>query len=169
MDALHAALQAGLSTSQALRMVSSTTDAWGLLTPLVRAADEGRPMGHEWRRLARRMDHPDLSALARAWMISERAGSPVADAVATSANTARARTALSQRLQAATAGARATCTMLTLLPLGGLAVTSLLGLPPTQLYAHPAAAAAGLLGVALLLLGRWTVRRMISSVSAAVC
>jgi len=169
LDALSAALRAGLSTSEALRLAARTADPGELLTPVVRAADEGRPLGHEWRRLARTVAHPDLAALAQAWTISDRLGCPLADAAATSAATARARIAVARRLDAATAGARATSAMLSLLPLGGLALALLLGLTPIELYGHGAAAVAGLAGLGLLVLGRWMVRRMVARVSAAVC
>ena len=168
MDALAAALRAGLSTRDAVSMAAEAADTDGLLLSLVDAAEEGRPLGHEWRRLARRTGHPDLSTLAQAWTISERLGCPLAEAVSTSAATARARTALTHRLDAATAGARASCTLLTLLPLGGLTLTPLLGLTPAEMYAPGAAMAAAVAGVALLLLGRWMVRCMIARVSAAV-
>jgi tight adherence protein B len=168
MDALAAALRAGLSTRDAVGMAAEAADIDGLLLSLVHAAEEGRPLGHEWRRLARRTGHPDLSTLAQAWTISERLGCPLAEAVSTSAATARARAALAHRLDAATAGARASCTLLTLLPLGGLALTPLLGLTPAEMYAPGAAMAAAVAGVALLLFGRWMVRRMVARVTAAV-
>lgn len=168
MDALGAALEAGLSAGDALRMAHAVADPAGWLVPLVQAADEGRPLGHQWRRLARRMGHPDLTSLAQAWTISERLGAPVAEAVATAATTARARTALTLRLSAATAGARATSAMLTVLPVGGLGLTLLLGLTPADLYAAPTAGVSALVGVLLLLFGRWMIRRMTARVSATV-
>jgi tight adherence protein B len=168
MDALGAALEAGLSAADALRMAHHVADPAGWLVPLVQAADEGRPLGHLWRRLARRMGHPDLTSLAQAWTISERLGAPVAEAVATAAATARARTSLTLRLSAATAGARATSAMLTVLPVGGLVLTLLLGLTPADLYATPAAGVSALAGVLLLLFGRWMVRRMTARVQATV-
>jgi len=168
LDALAAALRAGLSTAEALRVTAGAADPSGALVPVVLAADEGRPLGQEWRRLARRLEHPDLSALAQAWIISDRLGCPLADAVATAATTARARTALRHRLDVATAGARATSAMLSLLPLGGVAMALLLGVTPTELYMHEIAMVAGLAGLGLLMLGRWMVRRMIAGVSAAV-
>ncbi|MGB7448178.1 MAG: type II secretion system F family protein [Ornithinimicrobium sp.] len=168
MDALCAALSAGLTSADALRMANAVADTGGWLVPLAEAADEGRPLGQQWRRAARRVGHPDLAALAQAWTISERLGCPLADAVATAASTARARTAMAQRLSAATAGASATSTMLTLLPLGGLGLTLSLGLSPADLYSQPSAAASAVAGLTLLFLGRWMVDRMVAHVSARV-
>ncbi len=170
LDALAPALGAGLTPAEALRAASSTIpDARdsGLLVPVIRAAADGRPLGPAWERLAHRTGHPDVASLARAWSVSERLGCPLAEAVRQTARSCRDRTLMQQRLTSATAGTRATSTLLTLLPIGGTAMAPLLGLNPAQLYGTPVAWACLLLGGLLILLGRWIVGRMVAQVEAA--
>ncbi len=170
LDALAPALGAGLTPAQALRAAwLSVPDAHdsGLLVPVMRAAADGRPLGPAWERLAQRSGHPDVASLARAWSVSERLGCPLAEAVRQTARSCRDRTLVQQRLTSATAGTRATSTVLTLLPVGGTVISPLLGLNPAQLYGTPLAWACLLLGGLLILLGRWIVGRMVAQVEAA--
>lgn len=171
LDGLAASLSAGLTPEEALRMASrgSTQEGLeGLLHPVLTAARQGEPLGGPWQRLARDHDNPDLASLARAWMISERLGCPLAEAVSSTASTSRARTMLEQRLDSATAGARATCALLTVLPLGGVGIALLLGIDPISLYGTPISVASALGGISLLMAGRWIVNRMIAGVHQAV-
>lgn len=170
LDALAPALAAGLTPAEALLAASSAVpDARhsGLLVPVIRAANDGRPLGPAWQRLAQRTGHPDVASLARAWSVSERLGCPLAEAVRQTARSCRDRTLVQQRLASTTAGTRATSTLLTLLPIGGTAMAPLLGLNPAQLYGTPVAWACLLLGGLLILLGRWIVGRMVGQVEAA--
>ncbi len=167
LDGLSASLAAGLTPEESLRMASQTSTDAGvrvMLIPVLKAAQEGRPLGVPWQRIAREHDHPDLSSLARAWLISERLGCPLADAVATTASTSRSRTTMDQRLTSATAGARATCALLSVLPIGGIGIALMLGIDPLTLYGNPLSLASALLGLALLVGGRWMVSRMIGRV-----
>lgn len=171
LDALGAALAAGLTPAQSLRVAQAGPTSPALapaLAVVLQAADEGRPTGPAWERVARRHRQPDLATLAQAWSLSERLGCPLADAVQTTARSARTRTVLQQRLGSATAGARSTCSLLSALPLGGVVVALLLGIDPILLYGSPLAIAALGSGLLLLLLGRVMVGRMISRVLAGV-
>lgn len=167
LDALAAGLGAGLTPSAALRTsVAADRDGWPalLVETVLRATEQGGPAGPAWERVARRTGHPDLAALARAWGLSERLGCPLSEAVRSTAASSRSRTHLQQRLESATAGTRATCALLTLLPLAGVAVAPLLGLRLAELYGTTAGATSLAAGVLLLLFGRWTVERMVARV-----
>ena len=167
LDALSASLAAGLTPDESLRMASRTTTDAGvraMLNPVLDAAEEGRPLGVSWQRVAREQRHPDLASLARAWLISERLGCPLSDAVATTASTSRARTTMDQRLSSATAGARATSALLSVLPLGGVGIAFMLGVDPFTLYGNPLALASTICGLGVLLVGRWLVSVMIGRV-----
>ncbi len=170
LDGLSASLAAGLTPEESLKMAANGAEPTVALSlrPVIEAAEEGRPLGGAWQRVARSEGDRDLASLARAWVISERLGCPLADAVATTASTSRARTVLTQRLDSATAGARATCALLSALPLGGVGIALMLGIDPVTLYGSPIAMASALVGVGLLLAGRWLVNRMISGVAKAV-
>lgn len=171
LDALGAALAAGLTPAEAVRVArlgESAPAVDDVVRAVQEAAADGHPTGPVWERGARRCGHPDLATLARAWTLSERLGCPLSDSVRSAAATARTRTLLQQRLAAATAGARATCTLLSLLPLGGVGMALFLGLDPLTLYASPIAAGSAGLGLVLLLGGRVVVRRMVDSVGQGV-
>lgn len=170
LDALRASLAAGLTPEESLKMATRNAEpaVAASLAPVIEAAQEGRPLGGAWQRVARTEADRDLESLARAWVISERLGCPLADAVATTASTSRARTLLAQRLDSATAGARATCALLTALPLGGVGIALMLGIDPVRLYGSPIALVSALVGLVLLAAGRWLVNRMITAVAKAV-
>ncbi|MGB5952775.1 MAG: type II secretion system F family protein [Ornithinimicrobium sp.] len=173
LDGLAAALGAGLTPVDALRAATRDLDEvdpgspdvrW--LRPVLDSSQSGRPIGSVWRSIARRTGDPDLASLGRAWMISERLGAPLAEAVTAAAAMSRSRAAFAGALASATAGAKATCTLLTVLPLGGIGLALLLGIHPLTLYAHPLALTSLSTGLALLLLGRWWIGRMIRAVTA---
>ncbi|MGB3594164.1 MAG: type II secretion system F family protein [Ornithinimicrobium sp.] len=167
LDGLSASLAAGLTPEESLRMASRTTTDTGvraMVAPVLQAAQEGRPLGVSWQRVAREQSHADLASLARAWLISERLGCPLSDAVATTASTSRSRTTTEQRLSTATAGARATSALLSVLPVGGAGIALMLGIDPLTLYGNPLALASALCGLCLLLVGRWLVNVMIGRV-----
>lgn len=171
LDALAPALRAGLTPAEALR-VSLAAGGGGRLTqtlaPVTQAAAVGGSAGAAWERAAERTGHPDLATLARAWSVSERLGCSLSCAVEQTARSSRDRTQAQQRLASATAGTRATSTLLTLLPVGGIAVAPLLGLDPMALYSTPVALACLLVGGCLIVLGRWIVQRMVRRVETAV-
>lgn len=167
LDALAAALRVGLPTADAVR--SAGADApeelrRAVVRPVLEAAAGGRPTAGAWQRCARELGSSHLHAVARAVALSEQLGAPLAEGVGAAAAGVRSRRRLEQRLAAATAGATATGTVLSALPVAGVALAALLGVPPTQLYGTAPAQASLVLGLVLLLVGRAGVRRMVSGV-----
>lgn len=170
LDGLAAALEAGLPVPQAVEVALAPQGGAvdGPWAELHRAAVEGQPLGQAWQRVARRTRSPTAAAVARAWAVAAASGAPVAAAVRSSAQAARERRRLERAVETATAGARATATVLTVLPVAGVGLATLLGVPPQHLYGHPLAVASAALGVVLLAVGALVVRRMVASVLAAV-
>jgi tight adherence protein B len=167
LDDLGAALRAGLTPAEALR-ACLVVDRGGwrstVLAPVLAAAEQGGPAGAVWERVARHEQHPEIAALARAWGLSERLGCPLAEAVCSTAASSRARTQLRQRLDTATAGARATSTLLSVLPVLGALAALTLGLGPEQMYGTLLGALSLGSGLVMLLVGRWLVARMMRGV-----
>lgn len=186
LDGLEPALAAGLAPGEALRLqvglavppggpgpldavpAADSADPaprsrWhAQLADLAARARDGEELASSWRELARAHRSPELLVLAQAWALSERLGSSLADAVHVTTGLLRERQRAARRVQAASAGARATMNLLTALPLGGVAVASLLGLSPVTLYTgSPLALISLAVGVALLGAGRALVRRMV--------
>ncbi|WP_162803060.1 type II secretion system F family protein [Ornithinimicrobium avium] len=171
LDGLAAALEAGLSTEHALRVVLEPVGPAGSLGPwseLSRAAREGQPLAPSWSRLARRTGSPTAASVARAWSVAASTGAPLAAAVRSSAHAARERHRLERAVEVATAGARATATVLGLLPLAGVGLAALLGIGPVALYGDALALASAGLGLLLLAGGHATVRRMVRGVLVGV-
>lgn len=170
LDALAAALEAGMPTDAALRLALDTAgdnghlpEAW---SELRRAAALGLPLAPSWARLARRTGSPTVAAAARAWAVSTATGAPLAAAIRSSAHASREGRRLDRAVEIATAGARATATVLALLPLGGIGLAALMGIGPSSLYGSTAALVSAGAGLALLLLGHLVVRTMVGRVSA---
>lgn len=174
LDGLAAALQAGLPVPQAVRLAVSQIDRSpgrqddpGLVggwDELARAAGQGQALAPVWHRLARRTDSSTLHSVARAWRVAALTGAPLAAAIRVSTHASRERRRLERAVQVATAGARATVTVLTLLPLAGVGLAMLLGVPPTSLYSHPIALAGAGVGAALIAVGQAWSRRMVTRV-----
>lgn len=173
LDGLAAALEAGLPTDQAVGMALETVTpdgaggsaAWA---DLARAAGEGQLLAPAWARVARRTGSPTAATVSRAWTVAAATGAPVAAAVRTSAHAARERRRLVRVVEVATAGARATATVLGMLPVAGVGLAALLGVGPVTLYSHPLALASAGLGLVLLVVGHLLVRRMVGHVLAGV-
>ena len=169
VDTVAAALEGGLPVSRAVGLALERArptpreggPEWAVVA---RAAREGEPLGPAWDRVARRAGTPTLGAVARSWQVASRSGAPLAEALRVSAHTARERRRLENAVDTASAGARATATVLSCLPLAGVALASVLGVPPTVLYATPAAWACLASGATLLLLGQVLVRRLVADV-----
>lgn len=172
LDGLAAALEAGLPTGHALEValdpVVGAGAGGGAWSELARAAQEGQPLGPAWQRLARRTGSLTASSVGRAWTLAAVTGAPVAAAVRSSAHAARERRRLERAVEVATAGARATATVLGLLPVAGVGLAALLGIGPLTLYSHPLALASAALGAVLLVVGHLTVRRMVRGVLRGV-
>lgn len=171
LDGLAAALEAGLPVPQAVKLavaqVGEPTPGRGCVpdwAELARAAEEGQALAPVWQRLARRSGDPTIGSVARAWRVAALTGAPLARAVRVSAHAARERRRLERAVQVATAGARATVTVLTLLPAAGLGLAAVLGVSPTAMYSHPVAMTSAGAGAVLVLAGQVWARRMVTRV-----
>lgn len=166
LDQLSASLRVGLPPAEALSLALSGSDEQvrERLAVVVDAAREGRACGPAWLRAARSARSAELELLARSWLISERLGAPLADAVDSAGRALRSGRDLASRLETATAGARTTATILTLLPVAGIGIALLMGIAPTQLYGTPVALVSLTVGAAVIVVGRLIVSRMITRV-----
>src|SRR5699024_7305722 len=161
-----AALRVGLPPAEALALAlrAAAVPVRDDLLGVLQAAREGRACGPAWLRVARSTSSTELALLARAWLVSARLGAPLADAVDNAAHAMRSHRELASALETATAGARTTALILTLLPVAGVGIALLMGVTPGELYASPAALVSLSLGVVLILIGRLVVARMIAAV-----
>jgi tight adherence protein B len=167
LDALAPALRAGLPPVTAVRLVVGPSSAGaGHFGGLDEAAARGEPLAPTWSAYAEAVGSEDLRLVAGAWSLCDTLGSPLAPTVSTVSDVVRRRRAIRTRIATALAGPRATMRVLTALPLSGPLVAVLVGVPPADLYAPPAGAAALLAGVTLLLVGRWWAGRMVRAVTA---
>lgn len=177
LDGLAAALEAGLAVPQAVVLAVSPVDrgsdrqddalsaGWD---ELARAAREGQDLAPVWHRVARRTGSPTLRSVARAWRVATLTGAPLAGAIRVSAHASRERRRLERAVQVATAGARATVTVLTLLPLAGIGLAAVLGVSPADLYSHPVALTGAGAGIVLIAVGQAWSRRMVGRVLHAL-
>lgn len=177
LDGLAAALEAGLPVPRAVTLAVSEVvptqeqqrdrpgpghgSDWD---ELARAAAQGQALAPVWQRLARRAGSPTLDSVARAWRVASLTGAPLARAIRLSAHVSRERQRLERAVQVATAGARATVTVLTLLPLAGVGLAAVLGVSPLVLYSHPVALVAAGSGALLVVVGQLWSRRLVSQV-----
>lgn len=166
LDQLSASLRVGLPPAEALSLAlrGSEQHVRERLAAVVDAASEGRACGPAWLRAARSARSAELELLARSWLISERLGAPLADAVDSAGRALRSGRDLASRLETATVGARTTATILTLLPVAGIGIALLMGIAPTQLYGTPVALVSLSVGAVVIVVGRIIVSRMISRV-----
>lgn len=192
LDALEPALVAGLTPARALQLAAPSGasanaaggarnggwgGAWGgvwgaepggipaAVHDAVRAAEAGASVGRVWQRWADDSRSRTLSFLAAAWLLSERTGAPLAEAVARAAARTRGELSRRRRVSAAVAGPRATVNVLSALPLVGPLFGLASGLDPSEVYlSSPLVVAAVALGLVLLLVGRWWCRRLVGSV-----
>jgi tight adherence protein B len=148
VEVLVPPLQAGVATAEAVRTAASALGerpALGQLTrALATAASQGLPLGPVWADEPTRAPQPVQRFLARAWSLSEEAGVPLSVSLTAAGRVLRSRQAAERALAAATAGARASMTLLALLPVSGPAIGLLFGLTPIDLYAGSRAAAGSL-------------------------
>jgi len=136
------------------------------LTQLARHAGDGDELAHWWAQLYAKHRIAALDDVARAWALSEELGCPLGDALRAATTMLREQVDLERRITVATAGPRATMQLLTALPLLGVAIASLIGVPPWQLYAGPLGLTVLLLGALFVVAGRLLTRRMIRRASA---
>lgn len=166
-DLLAMALRSGATPITAVAaVVGEAPDPWhGVLAEVGDELAAGGAAGGVWRRHAQH--HPELRPVAGAWSLSEDLGVALAPSMATSAQVLRARVQARRRLDAATAGARSTMHLLTLLPLVGLLAGLAFGLTPWEVYGHSAltiiSAVVGLgLTAAGWLVCRWLLARAVA-------
>lgn len=171
LDGVAAALDAGLPVGRSLTASiagatghgadRSDRQAWALLR---RAAQEGHALAPAWERLARQTGSSTAAAVARSWRVASLTGAPLAASLRVSAHASRERHRLERAVDVATAGARATVTVLSLLPLAGIVLAAVLGVGPAALYGSPVALASLAAGGVLLVVGHLLVRRMVDQV-----
>jgi tight adherence protein B len=171
LEVLVPPLLAGVATAEAVRIgagaLRGRAGVAGLADDLATAAARGVPLGTVWQS-ARSSLAVEATAggsaqsfVAQAWLLSERTGVPLAVALAAAARALRTRQAAARALTAATAGAKASMTLLALMPACGPVVGLLFGFTPADLYAaSPAATAALAVGVLLGVAG-WAWSRAI--------
>lgn len=166
-DLLAMTLRSGATPVVAVEVVAAQSPhPWSeVLTQVHEHLAGGAPAGAVWRTHAGRL--PELRALAGAWALSEDLGVALAPSMTTSARVLRSRVQARRRLDAATAGARATMRMLTLLPLVGLLTGFAFGLTPWEVYGHSVVTAvSAVIGVGLTGLGwatcRWILVRAVA-------
>lgn len=173
LGAIAPALDAGMAPAAALGVAAEARSGSGQLDPLgaltrdlASAAAQGAMLGPLWRDAARSSGSSELLLLSRAWSLSEDMGVPLAQAVRTTAGLLEGRIAHERGLAGAVAGARATVTVLTVLPIGGPLLALVLGIGPGELYAGSRLTQVSLgLGLCLAAIGRWWVHRMVRAVA----
>lgn len=195
LDALEPALIAGLTPARALELAAPTFGVGGvpgsraevrgpgvgrarvghagaprdgvgaLVEDAVRAAEAGSSIGRVWQRWADDSGSRTLGFVAAAWLLSERTGAPLAEAVSRAAARTRAELSRRRRVAAAVAGPRATVNVLSALPLVGPVFGLASGLDPAEVYlSSPLVLVAVGFGLALIAVGRWWCRRLVASV-----
>lgn len=171
LDRLAVALRAGLPVPSALQVVTTAHPggqpgpAHHLLQTALDESVRGEPISRHLSRTAAGHPDPSLAFVAAAWSLSEAHGAPLAEAISHGAAQARRRRSLAAKLSVAVAGPLATVRVLMLLPLAGPLFGMVVGVAPSdQYFGTPAALAATLAGVGLVVVGRWWCRRMIRSV-----
>ena len=173
LEGIGPALAAGVTPTTAVAtsaaLAAARVDSPRLrddLRLLARQAADGDELAPRWARLHARHRIPALEDVARAWGLSEQLGCPLADALRAATTMLREHIDLQRRIAVTTAGPRATMQLLTLLPVIGVAIASLIGVPPWQLYAGPLGLTVLLLGSLFVTAGRLLTRRMIRRASA---
>lgn len=174
LDALEPALRAGLTPARAFELVGGTSarpadeagrGVAGLVDDAVRAAEAGGSVGRVWQRWAEDTGSGTLRFVAAAWLLSERTGAPLADAVARAAARTRSELSRRRRVSAAVAGPRATVNVLSALPLVGPLFGLASGLDPAEVYlSSPLVLVVVAVGFGLILVGRWWSRRLVGAV-----
>jgi tight adherence protein B len=134
-----------------------------LVADLHTAAASGRPLGPVWEQWAETAQSPALRFVARAWILSDHAGAPLAEALGCAVSVLRSQRQSRQRLASAVAGPRASMAVLVVLPVAGPVVGLVCGLSPAELYlGQPAASASALLGLLLGAVAFWWSRRILA-------
>lgn len=173
LEGIAPALAAGVTPATAVAtsasLASGRVSRPGLRDDLGRLAQQsaaGAELAPLWARIYARHRIPALDDIARAWALSEQLGCPLGAALGAATAMMREQADLERRIAAATAGPRATMQLLTALPILGIAIASLIGVPPWQLYAGPLGLTVLVLGALFVAAGRLLTRRMIRRATA---
>lgn len=165
---LAAALRGGVAPSVAVLAAIEATGQphphlSGLLDKLSDRARSGEGMAESWLAHAEQTGSTDLQFIGQAWLLTERTGAPLADALATAEQALRVRVRTRERVAVVAAGPKASMAVLVALPLGGPLVGLAFGVGPADLYfSSTAATASAVLGMGLAGLGWWWGRRIMA-------
>lgn len=164
LDSLAMCLRAGLTPAAALRVAAGRllegSPVRAALREVARAVARGEPASTVWDRHTRAVE--PLRQVAGAWVLTERTGTALEPALSWAAAQLRERRAAAERLNATTAGARASMAILLLLPLSGPAFGLFVGLSPMQLYGSLGAALACIVGMGCAVAGWFASRRILA-------
>lgn len=173
LEGIAPALAAGVAPATAVSTSASLTAARvsraGLREDLARLAREsaaGAELAPLWAQMYTRHRLPALDDIARAWALSEQLGCPIGAALGAATAMMREQADLERRIAAVTAGPRATMQLLTVLPVLGVVIASLIGVPPWRLYAGTLGLTVLVLGALFVTSGRLLTRRMIRRATA---
>lgn len=169
LETLAAALRAGLSPADALRVCASATE-WGLqqperMTQVARAVARGDPCGSAWHLPNDSREAEEAyRSLAAVWEVALDTGAPLAEALVTLSDQLREEARIRSRLDALAAAPRTSQRLLTLLPIVGPGLALLVGADPTHLYfSSSMGAVSAVAGVLLTVIGwRWS-RAMVAA------
>ncbi len=151
---------AGLAPATAWRHL---VEAEPQLTPareVVRVLDEGGSVLEGLRSTASLVPGDSAwASLAAAWSVASRAGAPLAPALRGFADALRDRQAAARDIEVALAGPKATARIVQSLPAVAVLMALLLGVDVVATVLHPVGAASIVIGIALLVLARrWMLR-----------
>ena len=152
---------AGIAPASAWRHVmAAARPADAALAALVDDLDAGAPLGLAIDRVARDRDD-GWRALAAAWSVATSSGAPLAPALSAFADAVRDRAAAQRDIAVALAGPRATARIVLALPVVAIGLALLAGADILASLAHPIGIASIVAGLALGVLARAWMARML--------
>lgn len=152
---------AGIAPASAWRHVmAAARPADAALASLVDDLDAGAPLGLAIDRVARDRDD-GWRALAAAWSVATSSGAPLAPALSAFAEAVRDRAAAQRDIAVALAGPRATARIVLALPVVAIGLALLAGADILASLAHPIGIASIVAGLALGVLARAWMARML--------
>jgi len=168
LESVALCLQAGLTPVQAVDVAvqqrrdsaAEQDDAIGsVLAEVQRALHRGAPGGPAWARHSDQI--PELRVVAGAWTLTEASGSSLHPAVMWSVAQLREKRAAKERLSAVTAGTTSSMMLMLALPLAGVPIGLLVGVPPGELYGSFPAGVALVVGLSLAASGAVMSKRLL--------
>ncbi|KRF32997.1 type II secretion system F family protein [Yonghaparkia sp. Soil809] len=156
---------AGIAPASAWRHVAGAAHPPDrALDAIVHGVDAGAPLSESLAAVAR--EHgAGWRALAAAWSVASISGAPLAPALTAFAQAVRDRTAAQRDIEVALAGPRATARIVLALPLVAVGLALLAGADLAASLAHPIGVASIATGLALGVLARVWMRRMLRAAS----